>query len=100
MKQDIKELWIRALRSGDYHQGRGNLRYGKLHCCLGVLADLLHPDEWRGNSMMGMGQTLSAEILEEAGLLCSEQGRLWIMNDSRDPFYSFDDIAHYIETNL
>ena len=42
MKTDIKKLWIAALRSGKYKQGRGRLRDGNKFCCLGVLCDLAH----------------------------------------------------------
>lgn len=44
MKQDIKERWTTALRSGEYKQGHYALRKhdenGDTHCCLGVLCDL------------------------------------------------------------
>lgn len=49
MKEDIKNLWIAALRSGDYIQGTDNLtRVGtdqdgktiQFDCCLGVLCKL------------------------------------------------------------
>lgn len=49
MKADIKEQWVRALRSGDYKQGQGSLLDGGRFCCLGVLADLAVEDgvgEW------------------------------------------------------
>jgi len=40
MNKQIKKLWIKALRSGKYEQGRGALRSDGLFCCLGVLCDL------------------------------------------------------------
>jgi len=40
MKSEIKQLWIDALRSGDYEQGVGNLHQVGEYCCLGVLMDL------------------------------------------------------------
>lgn len=45
LKPAVKELWLQALRSGDYKQGHGKLKtraYGGTveHCCLGVLCDL------------------------------------------------------------
>lgn len=44
MKQDIKERWVTALRSGEYTQGHYALRKhdddGDTHCCLGVLCDI------------------------------------------------------------
>ena len=41
MNKQIKEDWIKALRSGDYEQTRGNLHdMENKFCCLGVLCDL------------------------------------------------------------
>ena len=40
MKKDIKDEWVRRLRSGDYEQGQGYLRFGDKYCCLGVLCDM------------------------------------------------------------
>jgi len=46
----VKQLWLEALRSGDYVQGRGQLAYidgsGErvAHCCLGVLCELAVKD--------------------------------------------------------
>jgi hypothetical protein len=41
---EIKQQWIDALRSGEYQQGRLNLKYdqgeGTQYCCLGVLCEL------------------------------------------------------------
>lgn len=59
MNQDVKGAWLAALRSGEYQQGRGQLRdqSGRM-CCLGVLCDLhhkaglgaWHSDGWYGNA--------------------------------------------------
>lgn len=41
MNQEIKALWVGALRSGDYVQGKSNLaNTNGEFCCLGVLCDL------------------------------------------------------------
>lgn len=41
MNPEVKQLWIKALTSGEYGQGRGLLRDGEdKYCCLGVLCDL------------------------------------------------------------
>lgn len=40
MDQRVKTLWVTALRSGEYEQGRHTLRKGDQFCCLGVLCDL------------------------------------------------------------
>lgn len=55
MKKEIADLWVKALRSGQYEQGMGTLDRptpsGKhAYCCLGVLCliaprDLIHFDD-------------------------------------------------------
>lgn len=40
MNKRIKKMWIKALRSGEYKQGKGYLRQDGEYCCLGVLCDL------------------------------------------------------------
>ena len=40
MNEEIKALWLTALRSGDYKQGKGALNKNGKFCCLGVLCDL------------------------------------------------------------
>ena len=34
------DKWIAALRSGNYKQGKGYLKKGDCHCCLGVLCEV------------------------------------------------------------
>lgn len=50
MKQEIKVKWLQALRSGEYRQGRYDLRTSDNgFCCLGVLCDLYNREvggEW------------------------------------------------------
>jgi hypothetical protein len=38
-KLDPAQLWVEALRSGDYAQARGHLRSENGYCCLGVACD-------------------------------------------------------------
>lgn len=40
MDKDIAGIWVKALRSGNYEQGSGNLQNMNGFCCLGVLCDL------------------------------------------------------------
>jgi hypothetical protein len=56
MDPKVKAEWLTALRSGDYVQGVGALRYvshaiGKKpkHCCLGVLEDICPLRKWVHN---------------------------------------------------
>ena len=46
MKVEIMRIWVKALRSRRYRQGRSVLHktqdHGQTFCCLGVLCDLAH----------------------------------------------------------
>ena len=39
MKAEIKEQWLKDLRSGDFAQVEGTLSDGEGYCCLGVLCE-------------------------------------------------------------
>ena len=65
MNKDVKEKWVKALRSGEYKQGCGVLHNSSENtfCCLGVLTDLYikeHGGEWEDtkhtDAMMFDGQ--------------------------------------------
>lgn len=49
MKQEIKEKWVKALRSGLYTQGRNVLRRGDSFCCVGVLCDIHREETGEGS---------------------------------------------------
>ena len=40
MKYNVMKKWVKALRSGDYKQGRETLCTSDQYCCLGVLCEL------------------------------------------------------------
>lgn len=42
MNPEIKALWVKELRSGDFEQGKMALRQGQKCCCLGVLCELAY----------------------------------------------------------
>lgn len=68
MNKRIKELWVAALRSGEYVQGKGNLRnIENRFCCLGVLCDLFikeNPTKARWQD----GGSAYAIMLDDSGL--------------------------------
>lgn len=119
MNQEIKERWVKALRSGKYKQGKGSLRRidsstkEVTYCCLGVLSCLYldeHPE--RNNNLILKGEYLSFEVIKWAGLENKNKNPVYLptdedvfclmslsaLNDSGD--YSFSDIADVIEKNL
>lgn len=72
MKKEIKKLWVEALRSGKYQQGRGELRCDDTFCCLGVLCDL-HAKAtgmaWEDKCRyLGQVGTLPDDVLDWSGL--------------------------------
>ncbi len=116
MKPALKKQWVKALRSGEYKQGRGCMHtVGKdggspRFCCLGVLVDIAHEGDWELANFQvpddvtyairdGVDKTLypdvpAPSILEEMGLDASELDGLTEHNDGGK---SFKWIASYIE---
>jgi hypothetical protein len=109
MKKDIKEKWIKALRSGKYSQATNRLRCGNSFCCLGVLCDVVDPSLWTDYrddplyysfkykddlSTLGVPGTLKEDI----GLKPTDALTLANLNDIKG--FSFLEIADYIEKNI
>lgn len=104
MKQDVKERWIKALRSSEYEQGYGHLYVkNEGYCCLGVLADV--EDMWGNKKVKGSSKVLSSanEFLgplqrEQIELDYDDMYKLVELNDDEEA--SFNEIADWIERNL
>jgi hypothetical protein len=115
MSDDLVKKWVAALRSGEYKQGKGYLKYvegGKtLYCCLGVLCELTGPGvvekreygepildrictKWNEQSCL-----LPESVKNAAGLYSDcgsfDGGVLMNLNDSGIPF---NEIADLIES--
>jgi hypothetical protein len=109
---EIKKRWLEALRSGKYKQGKKLLRsYNNEFCCLGVLQDLVEPDEWIlrieefsrhvprycYQTTDAYWSQLSREVLEHVNLSKTDMITLSVLNDNG---ISFEEIAQWIEENL
>ncbi len=76
MKKEIKKLWVKALRSGEYKKGQFQLKSvdGQRFCCLGVLTDLYIKKEsrktgWNGSAGFDSGAAaLPPKVMKWAGL--------------------------------
>lgn len=119
MKPEIKNEWIKALRSGDYKQTRRSLRTPEGFCCLGVFCDIAIKSgevknsegellKWEGATLpyfrIGMESNyIPAAIREWADIIESpiveqengETDYLTNINDRGE--LSFSDIADLIE---
>ncbi len=120
MKFEIKQQWVKALRSGEYSQGHYQLRNkNNQFCCLGVLCDLYLKEkggQWldfkdnfnswdyaiHSPSQGEESETITPEVAKWAGLeecnpkIKDEDLSEW--NDFHD--LSFNEIADLIESNL
>lgn len=108
MKKDVKDRWIKDLRSGKYRQGQGRLVSNEVYadpsfCCLGVLAegqDVPRRDgvfEFSGPAQVGIG-LLPIEFCGKIGLRMDHRETLVMMNDRYA--MSFGEIADWIEENI
>ena len=119
MNEEIKAQWIKALRSGEYEQGKGLLRSFKdKYCCLGVLCDLYSKDtgvewvkSWGGSIAMHLHNgTTPPKVDLWAGFVASDQYDhesnvgvyriLAELADLNDNGWTFEEIADYIERTL
>ncbi len=114
MKQEIADIWVKALRSGSYEQGIGQLHdaHNRM-CCLGVLAKL-YANAHRelkivtrdfGNSYLYDGQAavLSPAIREWAGLKSPAgdiDGGSECLASLNDQLKTFLEIADVIEQRV
>lgn len=105
MKREIKEAWLRALKSGEYEQGELHLEKDLKYCCLGVLCKVLNQDPKEETVVTG-AELLSKATLSEIGLSHTEQETLSKMNDGgyfngmKLAKHNFIEIANYIEYNI
>jgi DNA-binding NarL/FixJ family response regulator len=119
MKNKIKNLWIKALRSGEFKQCRGYLAKDGKYCALGVLSVLaLIEGECTYNEEDGVGKfdnrrfRLSYNVMKWAGIaqqderfLDSKEHEVLIMMNNKktsvlelnDCGKSFKEIARIIE---
>ncbi len=71
MKAKIAKKWAKALKSGEYQQGRDQLRYENKFCCLGVLCDLYakeHDEKWDDGVFYGDAYGVPLPVREWSGL--------------------------------
>lgn len=98
MKKDIKEMWVTALKSGDYKQVKGSLNESLPdgvtgYCCLGVLCEI-------SQKLTGFGisenhkETMESHILGPTILTWSG-----LTNREGDPVY-YKGESHCMLTSL
>ncbi len=95
MKQDIKEVYCKALRDNKHRQCRHSLKIRELRCAIGILYEeycKIHDMDW----YYFITQGYIPEADTEFGLTNTEKYKIINMNDGREK--SFDEIADEVET--
>ena len=115
---EVKAKWLEGLRSGNYTQGQGRLkstlpgegpvRSPPMHCCLGVLCEVMgltsnfddRTGYWKYDFKDGtiQGNQLSKPFAEKVGLEQRAMGKLVAFNDNSK--WGFKAIANWIEKYL
>lgn len=105
MKKEIRDKWCAALRSGEYEQGRGQLRSeDNRYCCLGVLYSILG-GEWSDRPRDGSfypkcGEDGGYLPLKTREGLMSEDIEIELSDKNDHDKKSFSEIADWIEENI
>jgi hypothetical protein len=106
MDAKLKADWVKALRSGEYKQGKDCLKSDFGHCCLGVLCEISGEASWTprntGIYKCSIGDSASVSFLpavlaRKVEISPEETDSLIRMNDDGT---KFAEIADYIEQNL
>lgn len=101
MNPEIKQRWVKALRSGKYTQGRtvmvDSIRGKDKFCCLGVLCDIQEPNRVMWGPNTDNGNAVPPSSLK-AGLSTDDTHLMMEANDTHK--WTFEDIATYIEVML
>lgn len=127
MTKELKDQWLTALRSGEYKQGKGTLKQQQspgtsdcTYCCLGVLCDIVGPENWSPtysgkykytypslNSIFNDSYgTLPKSLSNKLEVSTATMEKLIKMNDAgltpntTLEKYTFLEIADWIENNL
>lgn len=110
MNKQLRDEWVKALRSGEYKQGIGHLQIGHRFCCLGVLCVVSEKIGFSkvrrfDNSDPDLAGQVQGMYLRNQEKLCDEvseevETKLANMNDSDDDPKSFHQLATWIEQNV
>lgn len=103
MDNDLKQIWVNALRSGNYTQGKRALRTANdEYCCLGVLCDLVDSSQWvlqEDSKFYAWDRDIALPPVSwVSDMLDSKMFVLANLNDDQQK--SFSEIADWIEENL
>lgn len=91
MNPTVKQKWVEALRSGDYQQTQGTLKWRNCFCVLGVLCDVYRKEKgikgWDDQDYFFVEDEHEIDILPKAVVdwagLNNQTGPFLSINDSK-----------------
>ena len=115
---DNAKAWVKALRSGDYHQGEGRLRKNDSFCCLGVACDIFIKagGELKVTQVAHVSEHINIYSYNETAYVLPDVVQAWLgldnehgyfgdidadgiaLTDMNDDLIPFDEIADTIES--
>lgn len=96
MNPEVKQLWLEALRSGEYQQGREKLRDDKdRYCCLGVLCELYREKVSNGADLWCADETDHKYSMFLESAYIPEAVYIWAGLESNDPKVEAETEAYY-----
>ena len=105
MKEDIKNLWVDALRSGEYNQTKASLQ-DEGYCCLGVLCKVGEKEGILVNTnsdgkLEGVSLSDQGSITEWSGASYFDQSGVQniLMGMNDDDGKTFEEIADHIDNH-
>jgi hypothetical protein len=106
MKEQVKDLWVAALRSGEYKQTQTVLHDGDGYCCLGVLCRVLgkqfapaYTNHERAVYLCEGSTVLLPRVVRDEAGMKSDSGAFGVarsLADLNDKGVPFDEIASLI----
>ena len=101
MNQDVKMLWVDALRSGEYKQGTFQLRNQEDEfCCLGVLCEISGMPYNGNHSYLTDGVLQWSGLTHDFGDQVKIYGKTELLSTHNDRGRTFEEIAKAIEEQL
>jgi len=113
MKQEYKEKWLAALKSGDYCYTSSVLYQDGCFCALGVLCEVVEPNLARKATtaleggpkalyeklFTGRGGLMPSKVYEITGISDSDENEVFRLNDLGDK-PNYDEVIVLIERHL
>lgn len=96
MTKSQKTKWLESLRSGEFPQGRLQLKSESGYCCLGVLKEVCNLATESPYTLLECPEVGNIYLYMSDEI----QGALAKMNDDADRRYNFKHIADWIESNV